>query len=109
MLAVSIFFNFLHHLFKASDTISTHPSIVLLLLFLVYSVMLAMEMLDTDPTQRKIPQTVVVDHVTETPMRSSSLAESAESEPHLIWTIPPKASLLQTAPLISTWLFIPAT
>jgi hypothetical protein len=27
----------------------------------------------------------------------------------LIWTIPPKASLLQTAPLISMWLFIPAT
>jgi hypothetical protein len=49
MLAVSIFFDFLHQLFKASDTISAHPSIVLLLLFLVYSVMLTMEMLDTDP------------------------------------------------------------
>jgi hypothetical protein len=45
-----------------------------------------------------IPQTAVVDRVSEPPMPSRSLAESAEAEPNLIWTIPLKASLLQTAP-----------
>jgi hypothetical protein len=50
MFAVLIFFDFHHQLFKAADMLVLHPSFVLLLLvILVYSMMLAVEMLDTDP------------------------------------------------------------